>query len=123
MMNMDANRKSIGSEDEWLEQLLRADAHEHAATYLADDGFSAAVVARLPRAVALPSWRKPAVIALWAIVGVAILAALPVWFDDVFRSMAALLVGQRFRLADLVTIVALLGAVTWSALFFAARTD
>jgi hypothetical protein len=121
MMNMDT--KPISADDDWLEQLLRTDAREHASAYLADDGFSSGVLTRLPRPAVLPAWRRPAVIALWAIVAVAVLAALPVWFEDVFRSMAAVFVGQRFRLVDLATLLALLGAVTWSALFFAARTE
>jgi len=109
--------------DDWLEQALRADARDHLAAYLPDDGFTARVLGQLPRPAAVPAWRRTFVFALWAIVAVAVLAALPIWFDDVFRNAAALIVGQRFRLSDLAMLLALFGAVTWSALFFAARTE
>jgi hypothetical protein len=110
-------------DDDWLDQALRTDALEHAGGYLPDDGFSAKVLARLPEPAALPAWRRPVLIALWAIVAVAAIAALPVWFDDLFRSIAGLLVGQRLRLVDYATLLALLGSVTWGALFFAARAE
>jgi hypothetical protein len=109
--------------DDWLEQALRDDAREHLSAYLPDDGFTAGVVSRLPQPDALPAWRRPFVVLLWAVVAVAVVAALPVWFDDVFRNAAAFIVGQRFRLPDLAMLLAVLGAVSWSALFFAARAD
>jgi len=109
--------------DDWLEQVLRADAREHGAAYLPDDGFTARVIERLPRPAALPSWRRPVLIALWSIVAVAVIAALPIWFEDVFRGIVTLFIGQRIRLADFGVLLALLGAITWSALFLAARTE
>ena len=60
---------------------------------------------------------------LWAIVGMAVVVALPIWFDDVFRGAAALLFGHRLTLSDLAGMLALFGAATWSALFFAARAE
>ena len=108
--------------NDWLDDVLRADAAEHAA-YIADDGFTARVLERLPHPVALPAWRRPFVALLWAIVAIAVIAALPIWFDDAFRSAAALLFGHRFTLSDLALLVALLGAMSWSALFVAARAD
>jgi hypothetical protein len=118
---MSKDAQQTGSDD-WLEQALRADAREHLAAYLPDDGFTARVVGRLPQS-ALPAWRRPFVVLLWMVVALAVLAALPMWFDDVFRNAAALIVGQRFRLSDLAILLTALGAVSWSALFFAARAD
>jgi hypothetical protein len=111
-------------DDDWLEQALRADAREHAASYLPDDGFTAQVLGGLPpRPAALPSWRRPVLWTLWAIVAIAVIAALPIWFEDVFSSMAATFVGQRLRFSDVAVLLTLLGGVTWSTLFFAARTE
>jgi hypothetical protein len=109
--------------DDWLEQTLRADAREHAASYLSDDGFTAHVLGQLPRPAALPAWRRPVLWSLWAIVAVAVIAALPIWFEDVFSNIAALFVGQRIRFSDLAVLLMLLASVSWSALFFAARAD
>jgi len=109
--------------DDWLEQVLRTDAREHAASYLPDDGFTARVVERLPQPAALPSWRRPILIALWSLVAVAVIAALPMWFEDVFRGIVTLFIGQRIRLADFALLLTLLGGITWSALFLAARTE
>ena len=110
-------------DDDWLEQALRADAREHAASYLPDDGFTARVLGQLPRPAALPAWRRPVLWALWAIVAVAVIAALPIWFEDVFSSIAAVFVGQRVRLSDIAVLLTLLAGLSWSALFFAARTE
>ncbi|HEX7271362.1 MAG TPA: hypothetical protein VF420_04325 [Casimicrobiaceae bacterium] len=118
---MSKDAQQIGSDD-WLEQALRADAREHLSVYLPDDGFTARVVNRLPQP-ALPAWRRPFVMLLWMVVAGAVLAALPIWFDDVFRNAAAFIVGQRFRLSDLAMLLTALGAVSWGALFFAARAD
>jgi len=120
---MTANMQDTNAHDDWLEQVLRADAREHAATYLPDDGFTARVVGRLPRPAALPSWRRPVIIALWSIVAIAVIAALPIWFEDVFRGIVTLFIGQRIRVSDIATLLALLGAITWGALFLAARTE
>ena len=109
--------------DDWLDGALRADAAEHATTYLADEGFTARVLDRLPRPTALPAWRRPVVALLWAIVGISFAVALPIWFDDVFRSAAALLFGHRFTLSEVAVMLTSLGAVTWGALFFAATTE
>jgi len=110
MMTMN---NQMPTDDDWLEQALRANAR----------GFTARVLGQLPRPAALPAWRRPALWALWAIVAIAILAALPVWFEDVFSNIAALFLGQRLRLTDVAMLLTLLGGVTWSALFFAARTE
>ena len=120
MMTMN---NQMPTDDDWLELALRANAREHTASYLPDDGFTARVLGQLPRPAALPAWRRPALWALWAIVAIAILAALPVWFEDVFSNIAALFLGQRLRLTDVAMLLTLLGGVTWSALFFAARTE
>jgi hypothetical protein len=109
--------------DDWLESALHADARDHAATYLADDGFTARVLAGLPQPATLPAWRRPVVALLWLAVVIAGVAMLPAWFDDVFRGVAALVVGHRFGLADVAAILTLLGGATWSTLLYAARAE
>jgi hypothetical protein len=110
---------SVG--DDWLEQALRADARTQA--YLEDDGFTARVLASLPQPALLPAWRRPVVALFWLAVAIAGAAALPTWFDETFRSLAALVVGQRFGLSDLALILTVLVAATWSALVYAARAE
>jgi hypothetical protein len=109
--------------DDWLEQALRADAREHAAAYVADDGFTARVLDRLQSPALLPAWRRPVVALFWLVVAIAGAAALPAWFDTVFRSIAALVAGHRFGLTDVAVTLAVLGIATWSALVYAARAE
>ncbi len=70
---MDTDRAQ--SDDGWLEQALKADAQ--GAAYVADDGFTAGVMARLPQPATLPAWRRPVVALLWLIAGGAVVALLP----------------------------------------------
>jgi ferric-dicitrate binding protein FerR (iron transport regulator) len=109
--------------DDWFERALAADAAEQAAAYLADDGFTAQVLTRLPQPATLPAWRRPVVVLLWLAVAVAGVLALPAWFDDAFRGAAALLVGHRFALSDVAVLLTVLGAATWSVLVYAARAE
>jgi hypothetical protein len=118
-MTMDRTSAS----DEWLEQALRADAREHAAAYLADDGFTARVLAGLPQPALLPAWRRPVVALFWLVVASAAAVALPGWFDEAFRSFAALVAGHRFGLVDVAVILTVLGAATCSALVYAANAE
>lgn len=117
---MSKDAQQIGSDD-WLEQALRADAREHLSVYLPDDGFTARVVDRLPEP-ALPAWRRPFVMLLWVVAGIAIAVALPTWLDEVFGSVAALVL-HRFTLSDAALVLTLLFAATSGALVLAARTD
>jgi len=118
---METDRTQRG--DDWLEQALRADAREHAAAYLADDGFTAGVLARLPQVAALPSWRRPGVALLWLIAGGADAVALPGLFYDVFRGVIATVFGQPLTLSRIAVGLIVLGAFTWSTLIYAAREE
>jgi hypothetical protein len=108
-------------DDAWLDQALRADAHE-AAAYIADDGFTARVMAALPAAVRIPAWRKPAVALLWGagIVGGAL--ALPEAFADLAHE-AFRLASHPYSLPQAAAAVALLGAAMWSAAAWTLRRD
>jgi hypothetical protein len=118
---MDPNH--AGADNGWLEQALKADAREHAATYIADDGFTAAVIARLPVLATLPAWRRPVIALLWLIAGGAVVAALPDLFYDVFRSLVAMVVGQPLTLSRIAVVLTLLAAATWSTLVYAMRAE
>ena len=52
------------SDDDWLDAALAVDAREHGSSYLDDRGFTARVMTALPAPVAVPRWRKPALVAL-----------------------------------------------------------
>ena len=117
------NTNRVDADDGWLEEALKADAREHAAAYLADDGFTAAVMARLPAAATLPAWRRPVLAVLWLIAGAAVAAVLPDLFYDVFRGLVAMVVGQPLTLSRIAIVILLLGATTWSTIVYAMRTE
>ena len=68
----------------------KAEGREHRSAYIADDGFTASVVGRLPPPVAVPAWRGAAVALLWLCAAVAAILILPGVFDNVFRSVVAM---------------------------------
>ena len=109
--------------DDWLEQTLRAEGVAHRSAYIADDGFTASVVARLPVAATPPAWRRPAVALLWLGAGIAALMAVPGLFDDTVRGSVAMVVGHRFDVADVAAVLGMLSAAMWASLIYAARAD
>jgi hypothetical protein len=115
--------KHANADDGWLEQALKADAREQAAAYIADDGFTAAVMARLPAPAALPAWRRPVLALLWLIAGGAVAVALPDLFYDVFRSLVTMVVAQPLTLSRIAVVIMLLGAATWSTIVYAMRAE
>ncbi|MEO8738374.1 MAG: hypothetical protein ABI537_01575 [Casimicrobiaceae bacterium] len=112
----------IAAED-WLDRALRAEGAAQRSDYIADDGFTASVVAQLPVAATAPAWRRPAVALLWLGAGIAALMAVPGLFDDTFRGSVAMVVGHRFGVADVAVLLGLLAAATWSSLIYAARAE
>jgi hypothetical protein len=112
----------MDSNGDWLDQALRADAVERS-TYVADDGFTARVLERLPQPAALPAWRRPVVALLWLILAGAVLAALPGLFYDVFRGLVATIAAQPVRLPQIAIALAVLGALAWSSIVYALREE
>jgi hypothetical protein len=108
---------------DWLEQALTAEGREHRAAYIADDGFTAAVVGRLPQPVTVPAWRRAAVVLLWLSAAVAAVLIVPGVFDQAFRGAVAIFVGHRMGFADIAGLLMLLAAMTWGAVVYAMRTD
>ncbi len=109
--------------DDWLEHALRAEASDCAAAYLADDGFTAGVLARLPQPAALPAWRRPVLALLWLVAAGATAAALPDLFYDVFRALVATVLAQPLTLPRIAVALTVLGAVTWSTIVYAMREE
>src|SRR5712671_5592486 len=57
----------IDAADDWLDDVLRDAGRVHREEYIADDGFTRSLMAKLPEAAALPAWRRPAVALLWVL--------------------------------------------------------
>jgi hypothetical protein len=109
--------------DDWLDAALREDGREHRAGYLADNGFTARVMAMLPAPAALPAWRKPALAALWTAASVGIALALPGAYTDVAHEFLRLVVGHPVSFAQIAAGVLALGIGSWAATAYALRRD
>ena len=114
---------ATSADDDWLDAALLADGREHRAQYLDDAGFTARVMAALPAPLALPAWRRPALMLLWALAGLGIALALPGAVVDVAYDVMRLVGGQRVSLSGIGAAVVALGVATWAAAAFALRDD
>ena len=111
----------IERDDDWLDAALRADAFLHRGDYLADDGFTARVMADLPAPASPPAWRKRAVIGIWGVASVGIALALPGASTDVVREFLRVALGHPVSLAQIATGVVMLGIGSWTAAVWALR--
>jgi hypothetical protein len=109
--------------DDWLEPVLRIEAADRAEAYLADEGFTARVLERLPPPARLPAWRRPVVVLLWLVAGGAAATMLPDLFYDVFRGLVATVVAQPLTLSRIGVALTMLGAVAWSSIAYAMREE
>ena len=107
---------------DWLDNLLVADAREHAGDYLVDDGFTARVMEELP-AAAVPTWRKPAVIGMWGAAAAGFVVAVPQVAIDVGREAFRLLVAHPITLLQIAVALVGIGFATWTAAAVALRSD
>jgi hypothetical protein len=110
-----------GPADDWLDAALRADAREHRDGYLADDGFTARVMAKLPAPMTLPAWRKRAVVGMWAVASVGIAVSLPGAYTDIAREFIRVAVGHPVSLAQIASGVVVLAIGSWTAAVWALR--
>lgn len=107
-----------------IEEALRAEAREFAAGYIADDGFTARVVAALPPPVeATPYWRRPAIAVMWGVAAAGAALALPGLAVDVGREAFRLLATQPISLPQIAATLAALGLASWAAAAYALRGD
>jgi hypothetical protein len=109
--------------EDWMERTLRAEATEHAAAYLPDDGFTARVLARLPPPAALPAWRRPVVLMLWLLAAGAGAVAMPDLAYGAFRALVATVVAQPLTLPRIAVGLGVLGALAWSTIVYAMREE
>jgi hypothetical protein len=114
---------STDTGDDWLDAALREDGRDHRVGYLADDGFTARVMAMLPAPAALPTWRKPAVAMLWTAACAGIALALPGAYPDIAREFLRIVVGLPVSFAQIATGVVALGVGSWVATAYALRRD
>jgi hypothetical protein len=108
---------------DWLDAALDAEGAAHRAAYIDDEGFTSAVMARLPAPAALPAWRRPVLTALWGLAAVGVAVALPGTLLDVAREVFRIVGGQPVSLAGLAAGAVALAAMSWGATAFALRRD
>ena len=113
------NERTDDVAPDWLDEALRADGDGHRAAYVADDGFTARVAASLPMPAALPAWRRPALVALWAIAAAGMAWALPGAASGVALEIVRLIGTRPVSLADIATAVLALGVAGWAGAFYA----
>jgi hypothetical protein len=104
---------------EWIDALLRRDRSQ--TDYIADAGFTARVLERLPAARALPAWRRPAIIVLWIVAAALAAIAVPGVAIDIARATYRVFAARPFSLSSLAFAIVALGAATWTAAVFALR--
>ena len=109
--------------DDWLDRLLVADAAAARDAYIADDGFTAKVMAVLPPPAALPSWRRPVVVALWGLAAAGLAVAAPSAALDVAREAYRLLATVPVSLSGIAAAAAALLALTGVAAAYTLRTN
>ena len=119
--NIDSKARDPSSD--WIDDLLLRDAQDHVADYISDGGFTARVLQQLPLAGALPAWRRPFVMLLWAIAGVLLAVSLPGLAHDAARAAYTLFSARPFSLSTLGFVIVALGVATWTAAAVALRRD
>jgi hypothetical protein len=124
-MNTASNSPDLDSAPsrDWLDGLLESDARDERSAYIADEGFTARVMQALPAPLALPAWRKPAVVALWGVALAGISLALPAAALDVAREAYRLLGAHPVSLSGMVGALLFAGALSWSAAAYALRAS
>ncbi|MFO1317804.1 MAG: hypothetical protein U1F58_19580 [Burkholderiales bacterium] len=101
--------------DDWLERMLAADGAAHRDAYVADDGFTARVMAGLPAPATLPAWRRPVVVALWSVAATGIAVAMPGAVIEVAREAYRLLAAYPVSLSGMAGAAAAMLGLTAAA--------
>lgn len=106
---------------DWLDAILAADAHATQSAYIADDGFTARVIAALPAAPQRPAWRAPIVGAMWTVAAVGLAVAAPGTMLDAVRETYRFVASQPVSLTSLAGAAAALLALTGAAAVYGLR--
>jgi len=103
---------------------LDAALHAQRPPAVADDGFSARVMAALPPAALAwaPSWRKPAVVTLWALAIAGIALSLPEVVQLLVRDAYRLFTAYPVSVPQLAFAIGAAAVVTWTATGYAVRS-
>jgi hypothetical protein len=120
-MTNDTNTYAAPADDDWLDATLAAAGREHRAQYIADDGFTAGVLAKLPPPPALPAWRRRAVATLWTAAAAGFALALPGTFAELGREAFRIVAAQPVSLAQIAAGILALGIGSWTAAYWALR--
>jgi len=117
------NERSFGDTTDtgdWLDVALRA----QRPPAIADDRFTARVMAALPPAALAwaPSWRKPALAALWALAIAGIALSLPEVVQLVVRDAYRLFTAYPVSVPQLAFAIGAAAVVTWTATGYAVRS-
>ncbi len=119
-MNANADPK-LPADADWLDGLLAQDGRAFRDAYIADEGFTAAVMQALPAPVTLPAWRRPVAAALWGCAVAALAVAAPTALLDVAREAYRLLAAQPVSLSGIGAATLVFGAGFWGAAAYALR--
>ena len=111
------------SAEDWIERLLVDAAREHRDGYLADDGFTARMMGKLPGTVTAPSWRKPALTVMWGAAAIAIATVLPQVFVDAGREVYKLVAAQPVSLSGIGGALLAACTLTWGAAAYTLRAS
>ena len=112
------------STGDWLDRLLVADGVATRDEYIGDDGFTAKVMAALPAPIVLqPSWRRPAIVALWGVAAAALAVAMPGAIVDVGREAYRLLATQPVSLSGIAGAVVAMLALTGAGAAYTLRQN
>ena len=120
-MSIDRIEDTKDIDDEWLERVLVADGVAQREIYIADDGFAARVMTELPAPAALPSWRKPAIVALWTAAAAGLAVAMPGAVLEVGREAYRLLATQPISLSGIGGAAVAMIGLTWAAAAYTLR--
>ncbi|HTP99942.1 MAG TPA: hypothetical protein VMN56_11495 [Casimicrobiaceae bacterium] len=116
-------RTSASDKDDWLDRLLVAEAAASRDAYITDDGFTAKVMTALPPPAALPSWRRPVVVALWGVAAAGVAVAAPSAALDVAREAYRLLATVPVSLSGIAAAAATVLALTGAAAAYTLRVS
>jgi hypothetical protein len=108
---------------DWVDALLVHDGAEHRAEYIGDDGFTAALMQKLPAPVTVPAWRRPIVATLWLVAAAFLATMLPGTALDVAREVFRIFAAIPFSLSTLAFGIVAVGVAMWTATALALRRD